>query len=265
MRFKMLLVAILTVCFAICITPKKLNAQQTMNNDAVIKLVKAGLSDDLIVSTINSQPGTYDTSTDGLIALKKAGVSDKVVDAIVTKGLAPAAAPTATATASSLPQGVDEIGVYYKSKTGAWVEFDPEVVTFKTGGFLKSLATDGIVKGDMNGHVPGKESKLAITRPVDVLIYAPDGTSPDEYMLLKMRINSNNREFRSMTGGVFHASTGAQRDNVAFTATKIGTRLYEFTMGPETAPGEYGILPPGAISTSNAASAGKLFTFHITE
>jgi hypothetical protein len=63
-------------------------AQQALNNDAVIKLVKAGLSDDLIVSTVNSQAGTYDTSTDGLIALKNAGVSDKVVAAVVAKAAA---------------------------------------------------------------------------------------------------------------------------------------------------------------------------------
>ena len=60
-------------------------AQQALNNDAVIKLVKAGLSDDLIVSTINAQAGIYDTSANGLIALKTAGVSDKVVAAIVLK------------------------------------------------------------------------------------------------------------------------------------------------------------------------------------
>ena len=58
-------------------------AQQALNNDAIIKLVKAGLSDDLIVSTINAQQGSYDTSTDGIIALKTAGVSDKVVAAVI--------------------------------------------------------------------------------------------------------------------------------------------------------------------------------------
>lgn len=68
-------------------------ALQALNNDAVIKLVKAGLSDDLIVSTINAQPGTYDTSTDGLIAFKTAGVSDKVVAAIVAKAEAAQKAP----------------------------------------------------------------------------------------------------------------------------------------------------------------------------
>ena len=51
-------------------------AQQSLNNDSIIKLVKAGLSDDLIVSTISASPGTYDTSADGLIALKSAGASD---------------------------------------------------------------------------------------------------------------------------------------------------------------------------------------------
>src|ERR1035437_1944660 len=73
-------------------------AQQALNNDSIIKLVKAGLSDDLIVTTINAQPGNYDTSTDGLIALKTGGASDKVVSAIVLKAsAAPPPAPAAPA------------------------------------------------------------------------------------------------------------------------------------------------------------------------
>jgi hypothetical protein len=72
-------------------------AQQALNNDAIIKLVKAGMSDDLIVTTINAQPGAYDVSPDGLIALKTGGASDKVVSAIVLKASAapppPPAAP----------------------------------------------------------------------------------------------------------------------------------------------------------------------------
>ena len=76
-------------------------AQRAMNNDAIIKLVKAGLSDDLIISTINSSPGTYDTSADGLIALKKAGASDKLVQAILSKG-------PGTAQSSPNPSSVPE-------------------------------------------------------------------------------------------------------------------------------------------------------------
>jgi len=69
-------------------------AQQVLNNDTVIRMVKAGLSDEIVVSTISSSPGTYDTTPDGLIALKQAGVSDKVIGAIVNKGAAPATPPT---------------------------------------------------------------------------------------------------------------------------------------------------------------------------
>ena len=78
-----------------------LYAQLSLNNEAVIKLVKAGLSDDLIITTINLMPGSYDTSPDGLIALKSAGASDKVVGAIVTK--AAAAAPPPPAPAAPIP------------------------------------------------------------------------------------------------------------------------------------------------------------------
>jgi hypothetical protein len=69
-----------------------------MNNDAVIKLVKAGLSDDLIVTTINSSTGNYDTSADALSALKAAGASGKVIAAMVLKAAGSAkVAPAAPA------------------------------------------------------------------------------------------------------------------------------------------------------------------------
>jgi len=71
-------------------------AQQSLNNDAVIKLIKSGLPDDLVITTINASPGGYDTSADGLIALKTAGVSDKVVAAIIAKASAPAEVAPAT-------------------------------------------------------------------------------------------------------------------------------------------------------------------------
>src|ERR1700739_907294 len=62
-----------------------LAAQQAMDDNSVIKLVKAGLSEDLVISTINVSPGMYDTSADSLIALKSAGASDKIISAILLK------------------------------------------------------------------------------------------------------------------------------------------------------------------------------------
>ena len=252
-----------TLFVAVCAA---LAAQQAMNNDSVIKMIKAGLSEDIIVGSINSQPGQYDTSADGLIALKTAGASDKVVGAMISKasGLAPAAAPAAAAS-NGLPPGIDEIGVYMKDTSGNWVALMPEVVNFKTGGALKSFATRGIVKEDMNGHIEGVKAKTTATLPVVFAVYTQDGTAITEYQLLRLRPNSDSREFRSMTGGVFHSSGGAKRDSVDFQATKLATRLYQITIDPTMGKGEYGLLPPGATSSSNMASAGKIYTVSITE
>ena len=73
---------LIAIAFLIC---PLLPAQQTLNNDNVINATKAGFSEDFIVATINRSPGNYDTSVDGLNALKNAGVSSKVVAAVVSK------------------------------------------------------------------------------------------------------------------------------------------------------------------------------------
>jgi len=106
----------ITVVFALLISwPLFLGAQQLLNNESVIKLVKAGLSENLIITTINSQAGNYDASPEGIIGLKAAGVSDKVVSAIVLKATTPPhgsapqylpdpnAEPNAPSTADQLP------------------------------------------------------------------------------------------------------------------------------------------------------------------
>lgn len=84
--------------FAVVFLSSALAAQQLLNNDSVIKLVKAGLSDDVIVSTINASAGSYDISPDGLIALKSAGASDRVISAVVNRA---SAAPPASTVDSS--------------------------------------------------------------------------------------------------------------------------------------------------------------------
>ena len=253
------------VFMAIC---PLLVAQQAMNNDSVMKLVKAGLSDDLIVSTINASPGIYDTTAEGLIALKAAGASDKVVSAIVMKasGVTPAApAAAAPAPGSNLPAGIDDIGVYYKSKSGAWVAMLPEIVNFKTGGVLKHIASAGVIQGDLNGHIMGSRAKLNATFPFVFAIYAPEGTAITEYQLLKLHPNPDSREFRSVTGGVMHVSGGATRDSIEFQAERIAPRVYQIVLQGSTGIGEYGLLPPGSTGSSNLGSSGKIYSVSVTE
>ena len=144
--------AVLGNVAALILTGVTVFAQQGLNNDAILKMVKAGLGDAVVLPTINSQPGQYSVTPDDLIALKKAGVSDAVIGAMVARvtgtpvsSSAPAAAPrSATASGATAPATPTlELGIYLK-KANEWTEVLPEVVNWKTGGALKSLATASI-------------------------------------------------------------------------------------------------------------------------
>lgn len=250
--------AVLFLVFASLLT-----AQQTLNNDGVIKMAKAGLSEDVIAAAVSSSPGTYDTSADALIALKSAGVGDKVVAAMVARASGATAAPAPAG--SALPPGIDEVGVYYKDKSGKWVGLMPEVVNFKSGGALKKFATNGIIKNDINGHIEGKNAKTQVTLPVVFAVYAPEGTAITEYQLVRLRQQSNSREFRSKTGGVIHESGGAKRDLVEFQPEKLAPRLYQLSLDQSAGKGEYGIIPPGSYSSANMASGGKIYSVSVIE
>lgn len=68
-------------------------AAQAVTNFDLVEMTRAGVSEDLIISTIRSRGGRFDLSPTGLIALKQSGVSDRVVLAAQTgtgAGFAPA-------------------------------------------------------------------------------------------------------------------------------------------------------------------------------
>lgn len=72
-------------------------AQTVMTNATVIKMTKAGLTENVIISSIESHPGNYSTNPDDLIALKNARVSDKVIAAIIAKTSAASSTPSVPA------------------------------------------------------------------------------------------------------------------------------------------------------------------------
>lgn len=265
MRKNILAILFLTIC-------PLLVAQQALNNDSVIKLVKGGLSDDLIITTINAQPGSYDTSTDGLIALKTAGVSDKVVAAIVTKAAAPVPAPLAAtpqpaaSAGPSLPKGVDSVGLYCPAKDGSWQEVIAYDVNIVSSGAIKSF-TKHMVKGNNDGQVEGDTSRLKLTLPAKFLLYVPEGRSPGEYQLVHFRIVNGNREFSLIARKPNPKNPDAQlRDTVDFDTKKIELRLYEVDLGKDLGKGEYGILPPlDTGSTSKGGSQERIYTFSVPE
>ena len=59
-------------------------SQKPLTNADVIKMVKAGVPESVIVSSIQSSPGKYDVSPDGLVALHKAGLTQNEMDAVMS-------------------------------------------------------------------------------------------------------------------------------------------------------------------------------------
>lgn len=96
-------------------------------------------------------------------------------------------------------------------------------------------------------------------------------------MLLKLDEKGDRREFRAVTGGVYHSSGGAEKNAIKFGFQKIASRTYNIAL-TGLKRGEYGFLPPGAGSVGGVGGgasdktvqggsmqAGKLYTFGVME
>ncbi len=252
-----------------------------MTNKDVIDLVGLGLPDDVIIDKIQTANATdFDTSVAGLKALKAAKVSNDVIRAMINPHGAAAAANPAPATvepaeapapaepevsappppmAGGLPK---EVGVYVVVKNKL-KEMEPELVGWQTGGVLKTIGTLGLDKGHVNGKVANPKSPLQISSPAVFVIKTPEGTSATEYQLLHLDVKENRREFRAMTGGVIHASGGAERNATPFDPHKVGDRVWRIDL-TNLPKGEYGFLPPG-VSSASISSSGKIYSFGIVE
>lgn len=231
-------------------------AQVALENDSIVKMAKSGLGETVILSVIDRQPGTYDVTPDGLVALKNAGVTDREIAAMTAKG--PAA----------IVNDYDglETGVYYKGKgVTEWANVPSERVYAKSGGALKSLATNNIIKQDMNGRLDGAASKLAMSTPLQFLIVTPEGIEGSDFTLVALDQKKDAREFRTKTGGVFHSSEDVGRNAVPFEQKKLARHTYLITLPPGVGKGEYAFLAAGLTGSSATGSRGKAYSFHVTE
>jgi hypothetical protein len=254
------------------------NQQLALNNDGVLLLLREKFDDATIVRMIQTHSTNFDLSVDAMIHLKQSGVSQTVLQAMIAAVPGPAAGPppaqTPVARYAPVPttpiEVPDEIGVYVRQK-GELVAIEPEIVNWQTGGVAKHVATLGLDREHLNGTVAGPHSGLTVSPsplgmagPIEFIIRCPDGNSASEYQLLRFWEKSDRREFRSVTGGVLHASSGAKDNVIAFQFDKVAPRTYKVAL-PSIGPGEFGFLAPGMAASADMASRGKVYTFRIIE
>jgi hypothetical protein len=265
--------------FSICVVAA---AQQALNNDAIIKMVKAGLSDDLIIATLSAKPGDFDTSTDGLIALKSSGVSDKVVAAMVSKASTPPLAPAAPATAAASaaapaaeanpddPMTKHDVGVYVMTTTR---DGKPKMIFIdrageagvKTANVAAFAFTYGIAKAKLKAEIPGPHAQTRVSenRPV-FYMYFPEmssigsfgGTnmisSPNQFTLLGLEAKKDHRETQIAKMGFASQNVGAdEKREILFTSERIHSGMYRVTPKADLAAGEYAFI----MATQGAGAA----------
>jgi hypothetical protein len=84
-----------------------------LGNEDVVKLVRAGLSEDVILAKIDASETAFDTSTAGLVALADAKVPEAVIKRMLARASATAPAPSGqapTAAGEVTPRGQPPAG-----------------------------------------------------------------------------------------------------------------------------------------------------------
>jgi hypothetical protein len=266
-----------------------------MNNDSVIKLVKAGLSDDLIVSTINASPGTYNTSVDGIIALKTAGVSDRVVSVIVAKAaeaaqpalplvppLAQMPPPPPAVSDTNDPASPHDPGIYLMTTTH---DGKSEMVFIdragsgnqKTSGVMAHAFTYGIVKAKMKAELPGPHATVRSmeAQPVFYMYFPPATnqaglggtdmiTSPSQFELLSLEIKNDHRETAIAKVGFASYSMGNDEKRAyRFNSERIRPYVYKLSTSESLKAGEYAFIATTRMAGTAQGATVVIYDFGV--
>lgn len=285
----------LAVCLllvSICsLTAQSARAQdETMTNEQVISLTTAGLSPSIIVGKIKTSKTNFDLSTDALIKLKTAGVSDAIVGAMLEaksgKSMAAATANAGTTGAAMTgdpndPLAPHNFGIYmFEEKNGVkkMTQMTPNVsAQNRTGGMFTSSLTYGIGKVKTKANLPGTAAALQIQETTPVFYFYLDTKSgglntssgvpstPNEFTLIRFNVRSDNREVTIAKGNAFGTKGGLSDEYVvAFDAVSVGEGIFKITPKTPLKNGEYGfyLINSGGSNTSAAVGA-KFFDFGV--
>lgn len=231
-------------------------------------MAKAGLAEEIIATAMQSAAErAVDLSADGLIELKTAGVSDRLIWALQHEGQLPAqpaipalAVPTQTEPA---PRGgasralvkagtttpdlsrLKEPGIYLQF-SGKWTQVEPNVVTVggtSAGNLALAGLTMGFKKIKVKASLRESKAQLRVDPVTDFYFYGTNGFNPNEFVLARFETNDSNRMIVAGEAGMMGAKSGIRdEDQVKVTISKIDTGLYKVVPAKDLRPGEYAFI-----------------------
>ena len=184
-------------------------AQEVLNNELVVEMHKNGFSPGMIVSKIRSSEGKYDVSIASMLALKRAGLPDEVMQAMMdANNKSTGMTSTTTTVGGSTVNSTSNrrLGIYWAKEVNNKIEFiqvEPTVFRkTKTGGFFKSTITYGIAKTKGRVVFPGVHSMMQLESNHPVF-YFYTNESPKNYSLVKLEMKKSDRQIVIAEGNVF--------------------------------------------------------------
>jgi hypothetical protein len=146
-------------------------SQKTLNNAAVVKLAKAGFKEKTIISIINSRMPNFDLSPDRMIDLKKNGVTEKVIIAMLARqeGMDPFSDDESWADEEFMSKGLDPKTGKPRSSSGGGGSDDPGTNIFGSSGGSKSRSESNMGNGGGNSDIvtTGSATVRLIKPPVE--------------------------------------------------------------------------------------------------
>jgi hypothetical protein len=183
-------------------------APQPMTNETILKLAKAGLGDDVILSMVSSQQGRYSLDADSVIALKQGGVSDRVIASMMNR-------PTNSTQARVVETQPSSEPLYLHDGTPVRMRLTKNLSSAdaKTGDTIDFEVLDDVMVGDFLvikrgavaiGSVTDAEKKKRMARggKLDVTIDYVRLVSDDKVALRGVKETSGGGHTGAMTGGI---------------------------------------------------------------
>ena len=228
------------VMVAVLLVAVTASAQETLTNDSVIAMLKAGLSESVVIAKVQSSPSRkFDLSTNGLIALKQAGASDKVIEAMMAAPGAPATAVARPADGGASVGGVKlrDRDVIYYLLDGRPVELTAMLGETKTEAMPFSVKSELVLKGRRAG--------VRILEQQPVFLSAYPAT---DAVLVRLEPGSkkDDRNLKIGSGGGYwsfsHRMGVREKDRVETTVDRTDEGLYRVTPREPLPAGEYGFI-----------------------
>ncbi len=227
-------------------------ADRVLTNDDIRRMVLWESEEGSVIEVIQTTKSDFDCSAAELLALHSAGVSQRVLRAMLSAASRGEQPPT------SLP---DEVGIYVKSDR-TWVEVQAEDVKWDSW-------TNWFRRGSLSGLVTTPRSSLVVRSPAEFLILTPMGMTAADYGLLRGRAERGQRRFslkvNVRSSGDFYWND-RQKGTVEFDAERLSPHRYRIQLNLER--GEYAFVKPGLLferrSIRDTTSAnGELCTFRM--